>query len=59
MPLADAFLGDRYGQLKDSCGHVWEVATHKKNISKKKLTGLQKMLLNKWKKKIKAILSIW
>lgn len=42
MPLADPFVEDRYGQLKDSCGHIWEVATHKKNMSKEKLTRAAK-----------------
>ena len=30
----DAFWGDRYGQLKDPYGHIWEVAIHKKDMSK-------------------------
>jgi PhnB protein len=30
MPLMDAFWGDRYGQLKDPFGHIWEVATQKR-----------------------------
>jgi len=34
MPLMDAFWGDRYGQLKDPYGHIWEIATHKKDMSK-------------------------
>jgi PhnB protein len=37
MPLMDAFWGDRYGQLKDPFGHIWEVATHKKDVSKEEL----------------------
>jgi uncharacterized glyoxalase superfamily protein PhnB len=32
MPLMDVFWTDRYGQLKDPFGHIWEVATHKKKI---------------------------
>src|SRR5919197_3276408 len=34
MPLMDSFWGDRYGQLKDPFGHIWEVATHKKDMTK-------------------------
>ena len=34
MPLNDAFWGDRYGQIKDPFGHIWEIATHKKDIPK-------------------------
>jgi PhnB protein len=37
MPLMDAFWGDRYGQLKDPFGHVWEVATHKKDMTKEEM----------------------
>jgi uncharacterized glyoxalase superfamily protein PhnB len=34
MPLSDVFWGDRYGQIKDPFGHIWEIATHKKDMSK-------------------------
>lgn len=37
MPLMDAFWGDRYGQFKDPFGHIWAVATHKKDLSAKEL----------------------
>lgn len=37
MPLMDAFWSDRYGQSKDPFGHIWEVATHKKDVSKEEL----------------------
>ncbi|MFL6402268.1 MAG: VOC family protein [Nitrososphaeraceae archaeon] len=37
MPLMDAFWGDRYGQLKDPFGHIWEVATHKKDMTKEEM----------------------
>jgi PhnB protein len=33
MPLADMFWGDRYGQLTDPFGHVWSIATHKKDVT--------------------------
>jgi PhnB protein len=36
-PLMDAFWGDRYGQLKDPFGHIWEVATHKKDMTKEEM----------------------
>lgn len=32
-PLMDAFWGDRYGQLRDPFGHLWSVATRKKNLT--------------------------
>ena len=33
MPLEDAFWGDRWGMFTDPFGHVWSVATRKKNLS--------------------------
>jgi PhnB protein len=33
MPVADAFWGDRYGQLEDPFGHHWSVATHVRDLS--------------------------
>ena len=33
----DAIWGDRYGQLKDPFGHIWEVATHKKDMTKEEM----------------------
>jgi PhnB protein len=33
MPVADAFWGDRYGQLEDPFGHRWSVATHMRDLS--------------------------
>jgi uncharacterized glyoxalase superfamily protein PhnB len=33
MPVADAFWGDRYGQLEDPFGHHWSVATHTRDLS--------------------------
>jgi uncharacterized glyoxalase superfamily protein PhnB len=32
-PLEDAFWGDRWGMLTDPFGHVWAVATRRKNLS--------------------------
>lgn len=33
MPLADAFWGDRYGQVRDPYGHIWAIATHKEDLT--------------------------
>ena len=33
MPIADQFWGDRYGQVIDPSGHVWEIGTHKEDLS--------------------------
>ncbi|AIF85087.1 hypothetical protein NTE_03052 [Candidatus Nitrososphaera evergladensis SR1] len=37
MPVMDMFWGDRAGQLVDPSGHVWWVATRKKNLTKKQM----------------------
>ena len=34
MPISDVFWGDRYGQIKDPFGHIWEIATHKKDLTR-------------------------
>jgi PhnB protein len=33
MPLQDMFWGDRYGQVTDPFGHVWQIATHKEDLT--------------------------
>ena len=33
MPVQDMFWGDRFGKLTDPFGHVWEVATHKEDLT--------------------------
>jgi len=33
IPVADAFYGDRYGQLVDPFGHIWALATALETIS--------------------------
>ena len=43
-PLMDAFWGDRYGQLKDPFGHIWEVATHKKDMTKEEMENSSKRI---------------
>jgi PhnB protein len=47
MPLMDAFWGDRYGQFKDPFGHVWEVATHKKDMTNEELESAAKEAFEK------------
>ena len=32
-PVRDQFYGDRCGYLKDPFGHLWTIATHKKDLS--------------------------
>jgi PhnB protein len=33
MPVKDQFYGDRSGYLRDPFGHLWSIATHKKDLS--------------------------
>lgn len=33
MPIADAFWGDRYGQIEDPFGHRWSIATRVKDMT--------------------------
>ncbi len=33
MPPMDMFWGDRYGKFLDPFGHLWGVATHKKDVT--------------------------
>lgn len=33
MPVADAFWGDRYGQVEDPFGHRWSIATHVRDMT--------------------------
>ncbi|MFN2435209.1 MAG: VOC family protein [Nitrososphaeraceae archaeon] len=35
MQMTDAFWGDRWGQLRDPFGHIWSIATHKKDVAPK------------------------
>ncbi len=41
MPVMDAFWGDRCGQLADPFGHVWSLATRKKNLTPKQMQKAQ------------------
>jgi PhnB protein len=33
MPVEDQFWGDRYGSVTDPFGHVWQIATHKQDLT--------------------------
>jgi PhnB protein len=33
MKMTDTFWGDRWGQVRDPFGHIWSIATHKKNVT--------------------------
>jgi PhnB protein len=32
-PVKDQFWGDRHGRIEDPFGHLWSIATHKKDLS--------------------------
>jgi PhnB protein len=31
------FWGDRYGQLRDPFGHIWSIATHRRDLSQEEI----------------------
>jgi PhnB protein len=33
MPVEDMFWGDRFGSVSDPFGHMWQIATHKEDLS--------------------------
>jgi PhnB protein len=44
MPVSDAFWGDRWGTLTDPFGHVWQIATHKWDMTPEEMKeGQEKM----------------
>lgn len=47
LPMTDAFWGDRYGQLKDPYGHIWSIATHKKDVSPEEMEKAAKEAFSK------------
>jgi len=42
MELADAFWGDRYGQVEDPFGHRWSLATHIRDVSPEEMQQAMK-----------------
>ena len=38
MPVMDMFWGDRFGQIQDPFGHIWGIATHKKDMSPEEIS---------------------
>lgn len=37
FPLMDAFWGDRHGSIIDPFGHIWGIATRKRNLTPKQM----------------------
>lgn len=46
MPVADMFWGDRYGKLEDPFGHMWEVATHIRDVKPKEMERAAKEMFS-------------
>jgi len=46
MPLMDAFWGDRFGSIQDPFGHVWSIATHKKDMTPEEIKAGQEAFKN-------------
>ncbi|HSA97703.1 MAG TPA: VOC family protein [Candidatus Nitrosotenuis sp.] len=49
MPLMDAFWGDRFGSIQDPYGHVWSIATHKKDMTHEEIKKAQEAFKNQCK----------
>ena len=47
MPVADAFWGDRYGQMEDPFGHRWSIATHTREVSPEEMQRAMENMGNK------------
>lgn len=48
-PLEDAFWGDRWGMVTDPFGHVWAIATRKKNLSVEEMKRAMDEFMAKYK----------
>ena len=52
MPMSDQFWGDRWGSLVDPFGHIWQIATHKWDLTPEELkTGQDKAMAEMMAKK--------
>ena len=45
LPVADMFWGDRYGIVEDPYGHVWSIATHKRDMSQAEIQEAAKQAM--------------
>ncbi|QLH08112.1 VOC family protein [Candidatus Nitrosotenuis sp. DW1] len=46
VPLMNAFWGDRFGSIQDPFGHVWSIATHKKDMTSEEIKTAQEAFKN-------------
>jgi PhnB protein len=52
-PVKDQFWGDRHGRVEDPYGHVWEISTHKKDLSADELKKAADAEFKEMSKKVK------
>jgi PhnB protein len=46
MTIQDVFWGDRSGEVRDPYGHVWDIATNKRILSREEMkTAEEKWLI--------------
>ena len=43
-PVKDQFWGDRHDRLEDPFGHLWSIATQKKDLSEEEMKGAAELL---------------
>ena len=53
MPMMDAFWGDRFGSIIDPFGHVWSIATHKKDMTPDELKQASEKFMKQMKENCK------
>lgn len=44
MPVQDQFYGDRSGQVRDRWGNLWDISTHKEDVSEAELQERMKAM---------------
>ncbi|MGA8403528.1 MAG: VOC family protein [Nitrososphaeraceae archaeon] len=52
-PVMDMFYGDRWGYIKDPFGHLWSIATHKKDLTPDELKKAAEMAFAEMSRKTK------
>jgi PhnB protein len=45
MPVQDMFWGDRFGQVTDPFGHVWQIATHVEDVPPEEMAERAKVAM--------------
>lgn len=50
MAMQDAFWGDRWGMVEDPFGHVWQIATHQRDLTPEEIQKGMKEAMSKMAK---------